>query len=103
ALTLIAELEARIERGDVNRAPDLIREIESKYIREPGVGNELMRVLVRFGIVDPRGNPQAESLSDISPTEPASSESQSVWTPSGETQPPEKPAEEKKLWIPGMD
>ncbi|MEE2640683.1 MAG: hypothetical protein VX768_08665 [Planctomycetota bacterium] len=103
AMTLIAELEARLERGDVEKAPDLIRDIEAKYIREPGVGNELMRVLVRFGIVDPRGNPQPDK-----PKEPTAEatvpDSKYVWTPGGDSSPePEKPAEEKKLWIPGMD
>lgn len=98
ARTLIAELETRIERGDVERAPDLIREIESKYIREPGVGNELMRVLARFGIVDPSGNPRPDAMAP--PAEPPA-DSNYVWTPDGAE--PEKPAEEKKLWVPGMD
>lgn len=102
ARTLIAELEARIERGDVERAPDLIREIESKYIREPGVGNELMRVLVRFGIVDPRGNPQAEMMA-AEASEEAPADSRYVWSAENPNPPEEKPAEEKKLWVPGMD
>jgi tetratricopeptide (TPR) repeat protein len=102
ARTLIAELEARIERGDVEKAPDLIREIESKYIREPGVGNELMRVLVRFGIVDPNGSPRQEAA-PAAPGNPPATESGYVWTPDGGSAAPEKPAEEKKLWVPGME
>lgn len=105
ARTLIAEMEARLERGDIQRVPDLIREIESKYIREPGVGNELMRVLVRFGIVDPSGNPNQPPREPVV-KEPAPSGSSYVWTPEGAQPPtgtPEPPAEEKKIWVPGMD
>ena len=86
ARTLIAELEARLERGDVERAPDLIREIESKYIREPGVGNELMRVLMRFGIIDPRTS-QVPAAQEPVATEPAAGGSNYVWTPDGNNPP----------------
>ena len=110
ARTLVAELEARLERGAVDRAPDLIREIEAKYIQEPGVGNELMRVLIRFGIVDPRGNP-GDAMADMA-ADQGPGDSNYVWTPGGGNPAPEAPAndstgdqppEEKKLWIPGMD
>ena len=104
ARTLIAELEARLERGDVQRAPDLIREIESKYVREPGVANELMRVLVRFGIIDPRGVP-GEAMPEPVAEQAPPAESNYVWTPDGGNPPAagDKPAEEKKIWVPGMD
>ena len=111
ARTLIAELETRIERSDFDRVPDLIREIETKYISEPGISSELMRVLVRFGIVDPQGNPRAPGVPSAG-GEVAPSESKYAWAPDGaagapagsvavEAEPEQK--EEKKLWIPGMD
>ena len=107
ARTLIAELDARIERGDVERAPDLIREIESKYIREPGIGNELMQVLTKYGIVDPRsvsGETPPASIDEPIP----GGDSNYVWTPEAGAPPTANPSdasagEEKKLWVPGMD
>ena len=113
ARTLIAELETRIERSDFDRVPDLIREIETKYISEPGISRELMRVLVRFGIVDPQGNPRSQAGAPAAMNEQAGpSESQYAWAPdggmggAGVAAEPETKAEakqEKKLWIPGMD
>ena len=63
-----------------------------------------MRVLVRFGIIDPRGVP-GEAMPEPVAEQAPPAESNYVWTPDGGNPPAagDKPAEEKKIWVPGMD
>ncbi len=105
---LIDELEIRLMRGEVDIFVSLLKEIETRYIKEPGVGPMLLQVLSRYGLVTPDGRvmvPRTGASPDAqAQPEPAVS---GVWTPDGETAPPpaqsDEAKQESKLWVPGMD
>lgn len=103
---LIDELEIRLQRGEVDIFVSLLKEIETRYIKEPGVGPMLMEVLARYGLVTPDGRvmvPRTGAPSETRQPEPAAS---TVWTPDAGSSPApqsEEPKQESKLWVPGMD
>ncbi len=55
----LAELGLRIARGEVAEADRLLQHIRSEHIREPGVAQALMQILVDAGIIGPDGRPTA--------------------------------------------
>ena len=116
---LIDELELRLVRGEADRFMELIKEIQTRYMKEPGVSTALMELLTKYDLVTPDGRFRLPSQRDVAAatgvhetqTAPA------VWTPDMPSAPPADPAEttepsaadeteekkESKLWIPGMD
>lgn len=93
---LVQELEISILRGKRTRIQPLLREIETKHLREPNVEYQLVRVLQRFGLIGPDGRMPAAPA--------AAPEPGGVWTPDGgaPAAEPETEPEESKLWIPGQ-
>ena len=103
---LLRELEVRLMMGDSQRANELLTELQTKYVRDPGVAQALYSLLVRLGIISPDGQPRQPGAG--APSQPSSQPSQAaaaspgVWTPDG-PQAPSGGGEKPKLWIPGMD
>ena len=113
---LIDELEIRLLRGEVEQFTQLLKEIQTRYMKEPGVGPSLLQVLSRYGLVTPDGRvmmPGKRETAEAADQQQAEASSGAgVWTPeagenpaaSSSTQaPPEEPKQESKLWVPGMD
>ena len=97
---LVQELEMSMLRGRTDALPHLLKEIETKHLQEPNVEYQLVRVLQRFGLLNPDGRMPAgpgPGAAEPMPTE-------GIWTGDG----PEPGAEaepaptESKLWIPGQ-
>ena len=107
---LIDELEIRLLRGEVDRFTQLLKEIQTRYMKEPGVGPALLQVLSRYGLVTPDGRVMVpgkrESAAAADQQEAEASSGAGVWTPDSGA-PAEPPAAEakqdSKLWVPGMD
>jgi Flp pilus assembly protein TadD len=104
---LLAELDMRLGRGEPDGVQELLRTIESKYIKEPGVGQELVQILVKHGLINPDGTPanmprQAQAAG-VGAESATPDESGKLWTPDGDA--PESGGEEgeSKLWLPGME
>lgn len=114
ATWMISELTARLVRGDIAEAQQLIQRLQSQHMNEPGVAQLLMQTLQQFGIIGPDGRPAArggpagaEPAMAASPgPAPAAGGGGGVWTPDGGGGQPasEGGGEGKsKLWVPGMD
>ncbi len=107
---LIDELELRLLRGELEQFLQLLKEIQSRYMKEPGVSSALMEVLSRYGLVTPDGRLMIPTKRDVAAAA-ATHEVQTapaVWTPDAPppTPPPseaDEKKEESKLWLPGMD
>ncbi len=69
----LAELGLRIARGEVTEADRLLQHIRSEHIREPGVAQALMQILVDAGIIGPDGRPTAAAAGAPRARHPASS------------------------------
>ena len=112
---LIAELDLRIQRGEGDPAKRLISEIQSRYLKEPGVAQMFMQVLSKYGLMPqtPGGMPGSvppEAMQGV-PAEAAvagaaatPAGSAGVWTPDGASStPPSSEGEgggESKIWVP---
>ncbi len=117
AAWLIDELEIRLLRGEADKFVQLLKEIQTRYMNEPGIAPSLMEVLSRYGLVTPDGRfmvPAPREMSAAASQAEAESDVPGLWTPDsgipaapsigpGPAPPPgeEKPA--SKLWMPGMD
>jgi len=106
---LLAELEMRLQRGQPEGVQELLQTIERKHIKEPGIGQELVQILVKFGFINPDGTP-AQRAGQPQPAAstakpPAANEAAKLWTPDGDTAEPASSEEagKSKLWLPGMD
>lgn len=100
----ITELTLRLALGQMSEADRLMQHVSKEHIREPGVAQMLMQVLVEAGIIHPDGTPvgypqgaaEAEGM-PAGGTMPAG-EAGKLWTPDGGP----APAGEKKsvIWTP---
>ncbi len=108
---LLQELELRMLMNDRQRANELLMELQSKHMREPGIAEGLYGLLVRFGVITPEGQPRHPAAGAPTPQPPSplgSSQPQAaggqpgVWTPDS-PQAPAGGSEKPKLWVPGMD
>ncbi|MDZ4659920.1 MAG: hypothetical protein SH868_20275 [Bythopirellula sp.] len=96
-------LEIAIERGDSPLAQELLDEIRTKHINEPGMAEATYRLLYAAGLIAPRGGQAVPTplAMPASRTEgPHATASRSgLWTPGGET---EEVASEGKsaIWTP---
>ena len=105
---LVRELDVRLSRMEIDPAKRLISEIQSRYLREPGIGQSFAAVVEKYGLVSQGDlSATAAELTSETVTEPetAAAPSGRVWTPeSNEPAPAEGDRDkESKLWIPGMD
>lgn len=107
---LINELVVRLSSGEVEQAIGVVQQLQTRHIREPGVGQALASILSQFGLMPAGGMPPgggmpaAAGMPDLA--SPAAAEPGKLWTP-GSDQPASSPKSEggaeKKLWMPGMD
>ena len=104
-ILLVNELEILMERGRSDECASLFREIETRYMQDPAVSNEMMRVLMKFGIIGPDGRPQGSFAQDaggsegqLVGTETESEDSGKLWTPDGGDS--GGGSGESKLWVP---
>lgn len=98
----LLELQVRLSRYEAEECNRLTRMLATRYSKEPGISEGLYRVLVRYGVISPDGQPIGEA-----PTGPGESpqpaaaadraESSGLWTPDSANQ-----KQESKLWLPGM-
>jgi hypothetical protein len=105
---LLNELAVRIQRGEIAEVQTLVNTIQSEHIQEPGVGESLLNLLARAGLISPEqmmamggqapqgGPPGAPPVPAAPAGQPAASGE--VWTPG--TPEPAKESGESKLWIP---
>jgi len=114
AFYVIRELEAQLLSANVERADELMKLIQTKYIRDPGVGEMLYQILLSFGLIQPDGKPamstdaRSESATGDSPAEVGAvaepSSSDRIWVPGESNEPsPDADSSGSKLWVPGMD
>lgn len=95
----LMEMPLRLSRGEANHLTRLMDHIQAKHLREPGVQEALFRFLVRIGAVRPDGVPATPpgAVPGAMAAEPAA-EPGKLWTPESQ-----RPAEERKIWMPGME
>lgn len=93
----LQELSLRIERGEPDEVARLARRIQTVHRNEPGVPEEMLRILYEAGIVDERGRVRArpaEAADELAPV--GHDEPGKIWTPESEAG-----AKKSSLWIPG--
>ncbi len=101
AAWLIDEAELRLARGEIDEFVELVKEVQARYIREPGVVQSLVEMLARYGMVTPDGRvflPQTEATAAV-----GSDSASGLWTPDSDRAVASESKGESKLWIPGMD
>jgi hypothetical protein len=101
----LSELSLRIGLGDFPACNQILRTIQSKHLREPGVAQALQNLLASHGLVPVAGRPgqEAEAIPEAAaaaatgPAEPGK-----IWTPGSSNVGPPSGAP-SKLWIPGNE
>ena len=94
-------MPVRLSQGNTQEASRLIDHVQSRHMEEPGVGEAMMQLLVRLGIIRPDGTPAGPPPGPAAPmpgsTEPigAAEPQDKIWTPGSD-----EPGGEKKLWTP---
>ena len=105
AAWLIDELEIRLLRGEADKFVHLLKEIQTRYIKEPGIAPALVETLSRYGLVTPDGRlmmPVANDGNELQPTG-AEANTGGVWTPEAGSAGTDSGGEgksESKLWVP---
>lgn len=105
---LIDELELRLLRGEGEKFLALLKEIQTRYINEIGVGPALMQLLTRYGLVSPDGRlrvPTRRDAAAAAEIRESQATAPPVWTPDAPAAPSagDEQPKESKLWLPGMD
>ncbi len=99
----LAELSLRLERGDAQDFARVMEHVQREHVREPGVAQALLQILVDAGLVGPDGRPAARPEESQAPAlvvpGGATAEPGKIWTPGSEGPQGKKSA----LWTPGMD
>jgi len=101
AAWLIDEAELRLVRGEMEEFVSLVKELQARYLREPGVMQNLVEMMARFGLVTPDGRILLPGGAGAGGA--AAESSSGIWTPGSESSPAAEPQGESKLWVPGMD
>jgi tetratricopeptide (TPR) repeat protein len=99
AAWLIDEAELRLVRGEMEEFVSLVKELQARYLREPGVMQNLVEMMARFGLVTPDGRILLPGVAGGAAAESSSG----IWTPGSESSVAAEPQGESKLWVPGMD
>ena len=96
------ELELAIERGESQRAQDVLSEIRQHHVQEPGVAEATYRILYAAGLVAPSGQPSPAAQAALSPQAsgaPAEDAGPGIWTP-GSDDAIAEPGKKSALWTP---
>jgi tetratricopeptide (TPR) repeat protein len=105
----VSEFSLRVVRNETAEAQSLLNEIQTRYMKEPGIQEMLMGELTKFGLVRPApgataaGGPPVDQAAPAPPVAVASEQPPSPIITSSHPPAPE-PGEEKKeskLWLPG--
>jgi tetratricopeptide (TPR) repeat protein len=105
ATWLVGELDLQIGRGDLESAKRLIAEIQTRYLREPGISQMFAGVLSKYGLMPAGaevGSTAAAATGSAPPTAAPVTGAASVWTPDmGDSSPSSESAGgESKIWVP---
>jgi hypothetical protein len=100
----LSELAVAMEYGDNEAFQRLLTHINEEHLREPGIGEALMSLLGRAGLIGP-ATPEGMAVAVGDPAlagaaAPSASAAPQIWTPGGQTAPAaggKKPA----IWTPG--
>jgi len=106
AVFLLSELQMRFERGEAAECQRLVDQIQARHIREPGVGQALYSMLVRFGVITPEGMPAGAPAAAPQPAaaSPAAAPADDgIWTPDGTSTGGGDSGKKPTIWTPGMD
>ena len=98
---LVQEFEVRLTRGMTDKLPELLQTIQQKYMTEPNVEYQLMRVLSKFGLISPDG--RTVSLPTRQPAEPTTESESKIWTPDSDEPALSSEGQPSKIWVPGSD
>ena len=99
----ISELGIRLATGDSTGAQQLLGDIQTRHMNEPGVPETLMQMLAQFGLIRPTGQPlpASEAAGDqLAAGAPPSASGQPAVAPGGPAAPSQEPAQKSKLWLP---
>ena len=101
---VLLEMEVQLQRGEVQETQRLLRQIEANHLKEPGVADALMQILMEAGVVGPDGRP-AGPPPGAPPMPEEAAASADLWTPEAGAGASSSGGEEggSKLWVPGMD
>lgn len=98
----LLELPARLQRGEGELAVQLIEHLQRDHGKEPGVGNALVDLLMRFGVLRPDGTAALPMAHEPEPgiVVPGQEDAQpgKLWTPDSQAPAGQKSA----LWTPDM-
>jgi len=106
AEVLLEEFTVHYRRRDVDKAQEVLTEIQSKHLNEPGIGQRLYQILEAMGLISPpQAGPAASSASpEPEPSLAAAPPTGGVWTPDNPAQGAQPPGKaQSKIWMPGMD
>ena len=108
AAWLIDELEIRLLRGEAEKFIQLLKEIQTRYIKEPGIAPSLIEVLSRYGLITPDGRIMIPASGDAAAAADQAADSDRRRVDARRRRPLPRPIAgeakpESKLWIPGMD
>jgi tetratricopeptide (TPR) repeat protein len=95
----LMEMAIQIDRGAVDAANSILAHVRETHMREPGVSEQLFRLMVSAGVLNPDGSPAGpppqEESQLVVPTA-AGGEPGEIWTPDAET----SGQSSSKLWTP---
>jgi hypothetical protein len=95
----LEELDLRLRRGEVHEFSQLVDVLQRNHLREPGVAQALMQILMEAGIVGPDGRPRG--MPGGTPAAAPAAESGKLWTPDAPSAPaPAGGATKSGLWVP---
>jgi hypothetical protein len=109
---LLQELPIRIERGETEELKRIVQTIETKHMREPGIAQAYVQMLVQYGLITPEqlaqmgmlgpamGGPPRRGPGAMPAPAAAAPAAGGVWSPEAAAP---APAGKSKLWLPGMD
>jgi tetratricopeptide (TPR) repeat protein len=80
----LMELSAHFARQDVNEVNRLLAHLEAHHMREPGVADEVVQMLVQAGVMNPDGTP-AVPTDEMAADAPQAEAAGKLWTPDSET------------------
>lgn len=97
----LLELSYQLGRSDGEAFMRVLSHVQSQHLNEPGVSEALVKLLMYAGLIRPDGTPAmpptAATPEGAGASAPAP-EPGKLWTPESQ-----RPAEERKIWMPGMD
>lgn len=100
---LIRELDLRLIRGESEEMSKIIKRLQMKHAREPGVAQALYQFFTRIGAITPDGqiNEQmaTQEGADVAGAGSAADSENKIWTP--ESNAPAADSEKPQIWLPG--